>query len=666
MKLRLIILILSLLAFLSTLTGGYLYYSAIKRAAFERVEKQETWHAKTIKNQFDHQIKSNQRVVKGLSGHEEMRQALYETNEISLHSANKILDNSNNVFEADVSYLIDSSGKTIASSNRKDPNSFIGKNYAFRPYFKEALQGRPSIYLALGVTSGKRGIYFSHAVYSNDSKSPLGVVVMKTPVDKFEDELLKIHADDPGIMMFITDPNGLIFMSENDNYLFQVLENLPRNKISEIVKSNQFGDTSPEWSGFEVINQSLMSDTSGNEYIFNQEEFSALPGWHIIHIHDKKEILKDINAPIAGKIGTIVLVLCLFTGTAVVILYRVALNDLNRRRAAEDALKISEQRYRRLTENAKDMIYRMSLPDGQYKFVNNASADVFGYSPEAFYNSPGLIRKVIHPAWGAYFKEQWVLLLEGKMPPFYEYQIIHSSGETKWIHQRNVLIRDENKNPVAIEGIVTDISEIKQVEIRLQEAKDVLSAILQSTADGILVANEKGHVIFHNNRFQELWQISDDLIDAGDEEKMLDFVLSQLKDPDAFLARVRKLYNSDEEDNDTLYFVDGRIFERFSRPLYQTEKIAGRVWSFRNITEKKQSEAEREKLILDLQQALNEVRSLRGILPICAHCKKIRDDKGYWNQIEAYIRDHSEAEFSHGICQECAKKYYPDMDIYEE
>ena len=63
----------------------------------------------------------------------------------------------------------------------------------------------------------------------------------------------------------------------------------------------------------------------------------------------------------------------------------------------------------------------------------------------------------------------------------------------------------------------------------------------------------------------------------------------------------------------------------------------------------------------ELTDALKNVKILRGLLPICSYCKKIRDDKGYWNQLEAYIRDHSEAEFSHSVCEECAKKYYPNM-----
>jgi AmiR/NasT family two-component response regulator len=61
----------------------------------------------------------------------------------------------------------------------------------------------------------------------------------------------------------------------------------------------------------------------------------------------------------------------------------------------------------------------------------------------------------------------------------------------------------------------------------------------------------------------------------------------------------------------------------------------------------------------ELEKALAEIKTLRGILPICSHCKKIRDDKGYWNQIESYIRDHSEAEFSHSVCPDCLKKHYP-------
>lgn len=71
--------------------------------------------------------------------------------------------------------------------------------------------------------------------------------------------------------------------------------------------------------------------------------------------------------------------------------------------------------------------------------------------------------------------------------------------------------------------------------------------------------------------------------------------------------------------------------------------------------------AEQAKLIADLQDALGRVRTLRGMIPICAVCKNIRDDQGYWSQVEAYVHDHSEAEFSHAICPACFRKLYPDL-----
>jgi PAS domain S-box-containing protein len=81
----------------------------------------------------------------------------------------------------------------------------------------------------------------------------------------------------------------------------------------------------------------------------------------------------------------------------------------------------------------------------------------------------------------------------------------------------------------------------------------------------------------------------------------------------------------------------------------------------RDITTRKQNEAERDMLIHDLQDALANVKSLSGLLPICASCKKIRDDKGYWSQVEGYIQKHSDATFTHGMCPDCLKKLYPDL-----
>ena len=80
------------------------------------------------------------------------------------------------------------------------------------------------------------------------------------------------------------------------------------------------------------------------------------------------------------------------------------------------------------------------------------------------------------------------------------------------------------------------------------------------------------------------------------------------------------------------------------------------------IAQRKEAEGAREQLILELQDALLKIRTLSGLLPICSSCKKIRNDRGYWEQIEVFIRDHSEADFSHSICPECTKKLYPALN----
>jgi nitrogen fixation/metabolism regulation signal transduction histidine kinase len=103
--------------------------------------------------------------------------------------------------------------------------------------------------------------------------------------------------------------------------------------------------------------------------------------------------------------------------------------------------------------------------------------------------------------------------------------------------------------------------------------------------------------------------------------------------------------------------LESRVQERTAELESINERMKG------EIEERKKAEEEKEKLITDLQTAFVEVKTLRGILPLCSHCKKIRDDKGYWEKVDVYIYKHSQADISHSICPDCAKEHYPDFDI---
>ncbi len=90
------------------------------------------------------------------------------------------------------------------------------------------------------------------------------------------------------------------------------------------------------------------------------------------------------------------------------------------------------------------------------------------------------------------------------------------------------------------------------------------------------------------------------------------------------------------------------------------------IRAIRYAIERKKLERAREKLINELQDALDRIKTLEGLIPICSYCKKVRDDQGYWNQVESYIQEHTAAEFSHGICPDCMEKLYADLGIEDE
>mgnify|MGYP001614854712 FL=1 len=116
----------------------------------------------------------------------------------------------------------------------------------------------------------------------------------------------------------------------------------------------------------------------------------------------------------------------------------------------------------------------------------------------------------------------------------------------------------------------------------------ILDAIIESTPDGILVVDLNVIATKTNKRFAELWRIPEQLIEIRDDEKMLSYILDQLKDPETFMAKVKDLYSKPEEkSSDIIEFKDGRYFERESIPQRINNEVVGRVWNFRDITEQK-------------------------------------------------------------------------------
>lgn len=139
----------------------------------------------------------------------------------------------------------------------------------------------------------------------------------------------------------------------------------------------------------------------------------------------------------------------------------------------------------------------------------------------------------------------------------------------------------------------------------------LLSATLESTADGILVVSAEGRISSVNNKFLTMWGIPRDLVDAGDDEAVIGSVLGQLQDPEQFLAKVTALYaDPAAESHDVLHFRDGRTFERYSRPQKVEDRVVGRVWSFRDVSQARRDQDQINRAMADLAQQASQLKTL--------------------------------------------------------
>ena len=179
----------------------------------------------------------------------------------------------------------------------------------------------------------------------------------------------------------------------------------------------------------------------------------------------------------------------------------------------ERELRESEERFRRLAENSPDVIFRLELPSGRYDYVSPSIQQLTGYTQKEYYTTPMMMRKLMPPDWLNFYDAQWSKLLTGEdVPRYYEYPVIHKSGEERWVRESNVLVWGEDGKPQFLEGVVTDITGRRQAEAALKDAMSRLENSLQlieeseeryrglfeSMAQGVIYFDADGKILSAN------------------------------------------------------------------------------------------------------------------------------------------------------------------------
>ena len=241
---------------------------------------------------------------------------------------------------------------------------------------------------------------------------------------------------------------------------------------------------------------------------------------------------------------------------------------------------------------------------------------------------------------------------------------LDKNGQKCWLNTSKLPLRDEKNQIIGLVGIGRDITQRKLVEESLQHERNLLRTLIDNLPDMIFFKDVKGRYVLNNQshlRSLGLKQQEDLIGKTTFDFNPPELAKSYTEDELRVIQSKHEMLDKEElaahkDTGERRWHLTSRV------PLIDNQgNVTGLVGIARDITEHKRAEAERERLIKELQDAIADIRTLSGLVPICASCKKIRDDKGYWTQLEAYLQAHSQARFSHGVCPDCMKKLYPDF-----
>jgi PAS domain S-box-containing protein len=357
---------------------------------------------------------------------------------------------------------------------------------------------------------------------------------------------------------------------------------------------------------------------------------------------------------IVKVVGALVLITVLSLGWGLMLRRQVHRQTqiITQKLAREAAL---EGRYRGLVENAVDMMFLLDA-QGRIVTLNSAGEKLIGLTKETARHKEfsQLVVAEQQAQWTGWFAR----CLADQPAGSCEVDLRCPNGRQILVEIRGRPMQDIDGFK-GLEGVARDITERQNAESTIRR----LFHAVEQSACSVIITDIRGQIEYVNPKFTQSSGYSLDEV-RGKNPRVLK---SGEMNPDGYQQMWQTISSGSEwrgefhnrHKNGGLYWETASI-----SPIRDARGVITHYLAVKeDITERKQLEAEREQLIVDLQDALAKVKTLSGLLPICASCKKIRDDQGYWNQLEAYVTAHSDARFTHGLCPECIRRLYPDIRL---
>jgi len=394
--------------------------------------------------------------------------------------------------------------------------------------------------------------------------------VIKASIGRAE-RLLELPADD---IILVVNPQGLIFISNRAEWLFHLAWDIPSDDVQQLSENRQFGKGPWDWIGLRRGDAHHVVDAQGRRFLMHQAALEGFEGWRVIHLRDMQRIAQSISGPLLRIVGPAVLLLCIFVGISVLVLYRKASGEIQRRLSAEKALRESENRFRSLYHHTPAMLHSVDT-QGRLLSVSDYWTDTMGYARDEVVGRP--ITAFLTPKAKAFAeKEVFPRFFRNGFCKDVAYQYVKKGGDVIDVSMSAIADRDPEDRIQRSMAVSIDVTQRNRAEEALRKAKEELSryskelerqvnirtaeisAILKYSPNVVYIKDIQGRYLLVNSRYEELFGVQSETIRGLKDREVLPPALAdQFWSNDQRTLQARCSLNMEEsipqEDGDHTY-----------------------------------------------------------------------------------------------------------------